>query len=229
MIWAISDLHFDHTAEKSMDIFGENWVNHEQKIIEDWESKVTDEDIVLIPGDTSWGLKINDSILDLNRIDSLPGEKFLIRGNHDYWWSSLNKLNNLNFKTLNFIQNNHFVSGSNVIFGTRGWLPRDADNFTIEDEKIFKRELLRLEHSLKSYKDINNDVTKIVMIHFPPFNSRGEPNEFLKIMSDFDIDICVYGHLHGDGHNFVKEGNYYNIEVNCVASDFLNFSLLKIK
>lgn len=228
MIWGIGDLHFDHTKDKSMDIFGGNWINHEEKIIEDWISRVSDDDIVLVAGDISWALKIEDAKSDLTRIDELPGEKYFIKGNHDYWWASLNKLNSLGLKTINFIQNNHFINGSVAIFGTRAWLPRDADNFTPEDEKIFKRELMRLENSLKSYTNEDESITKIVMIHFPPFSSNGKPNEFVALMEKYNVDNCVYGHLHGDGHVFVKEGTFNNMDIKCVSSDFLDFKLKKI-
>lgn len=228
MIWGIADLHFDHTKDKAMDIFGENWVDHENKIIKDWNSKVSDGDVVLVAGDISWALKLEDSIEDLKKIDELPGDKFFIKGNHDYWWNSLNKLKGIGLERINFIQNNHFVKDNYAIFGTRGWIPRDSDNFTADDEKIFKRELGRLENSLKGFVPVSQDEIKVVMLHFPPFDSKGRPNEFIDLMGIYNVDICIYGHLHGEGHTFVKEGIYNNIDIKCVSSDFLDFSLAKI-
>ena len=122
MIYAIADLHFDFSKEKPMDIFGENWVGHEEKIINNWIDLIKDEDLILLPGDISWALKLNEAIDDLNRIDELPGKKVIIKGNHDYWWSSLLKLNSLNFKSIFFLQNNSYVFNEFGIAGTRGWI-----------------------------------------------------------------------------------------------------------
>nr|WP_300004804.1 metallophosphoesterase [Tissierella sp.] len=223
MIYGIGDLHFDYSKEKAMDIFGDNWIEHEEQIIEDWKKKVKEEDIVLIPGDISWALKLEEAYFDLKRIDELPGKKVFIKGNHDYWWQSIKKMNDLDLKTLFFIQNNGYNYKNIGIGGTRGWGSRDFEFFDEQDEKIFKRELLRLRNSL-SCIDKDADL-KIAMIHYPPFNMNSKPNEFVEIMKEFDIDLCLYGHLHAEGHKYVIEGEIENIEFKCLSSDYLKFEL----
>lgn len=222
MIYAIGDLHFDYSKRKPMDIFGDNWKDHEGQIIDNWNEKITDNDLILIPGDISWALKLEEAYYDLERIEKLPGTKAMIKGNHDYWWQSLSKIEALDLKSINFIQNNSIEYNNIGICGTRGWSPRDSDGFDEQDEKVFKRELLRLEMSIKSMK---KDLDKrIVMLHYPPFSFKDKkPNEFVDIMKEHNIDICIYGHLHAEGHKFAVEGNIEGIEFHCVACDFIEF------
>lgn len=227
MIWSIGDLHFDHTKEKSMDVFGKNWENHEDKIIEFWKENIKDDDLVLVPGDISWALKFEESLKDLEKIDKLPGKKVLSKGNHDYWWPTKKKLEDQGFDSIHFLYNDYYVHENFIVFGSRGWMPRDADIFDENDEKIFSRELNRLKLSFDSYKGEKN-LRKIVMLHYPPFNSDGSVNEFVDLMNEYNVEICVYGHLHGDGHEFVQEGTISKIEFHCVASDYIDFQLKKI-
>lgn len=226
MIWAIADLHFDPTGEKPMDIFGPNWENHEDKIIKNWNENVTDDDLVLLPGDISWGLRLLEAKIDLDIIDELPGKKIISKGNHDYWWSSLNKMHSLGLKTIEFINNNSYTYGDIAIIGTRGWIPRDALGFDeVHDEKIYMREVNRLKNSLEANKEAKN---KIAMIHYPPFNQDYSSNEFTDLMAEYGVQLCLYGHLHGEGHKYVYEGDINGVEFMCVASDFLDFKLKKI-
>lgn len=225
-IYSIADLHMDDKKEKPMDIFGDNWKNHEEKIIQSWKETINDDDLILIPGDISWAIKLDGAYEDLIKIDQLKGIKVIIRGNHDYWWSSKTQLNKLGLDSIRFIINDCYESDTIGVYGTRGWISRDERNFTEKDEKIFKRELLRLENSLKSSR--LQVGTKIVMIHFPPFNNDGSVNEFVELMIKYDIDICLYGHLHGEGHNFIKESIIEGIRFHCVSSDYLNFKLKEI-
>lgn len=226
MIYAIGDLHFDSSGEKPMDVFGHIWLNHQEKLIENWCSIIDEDDIVLLVGDISWALKIDDAYEDLTKIDSLPGRKIIIKGNHDYWWGSLKKLNSLGLKTIDFIQNNSFIYKNIGIAGTRGWSYIDEDLRDPHNEKIFNRELNRLRLSLESLdKTIEK---KIVMLHYPPFNIDSSPNDFVKIMKEFKVDICIYGHLHAEGHKYIVEGIVDDIEFHCVSSDYLNFIPKKI-
>lgn len=221
MIYGIGDLHFDYSKRKPMDIFGDNWIDHEEQIISNWKNLVKEEDLVLLPGDISWALKLEEAYDDLKRIDKLPGKKVFIKGNHDYWWQSLNKMNSLDLESIYFIQNTSYIHRDISISGSRGWISRDHDNFNESDEKIFARELLRLEMSLK---DINEDIKKkIVMTHYPPFDMNSKPNEFVEVMKEYNVDICIYGHLHADGHKYAVEGNIDGIEFHCVSSDYINF------
>ncbi|HLS52924.1 MAG TPA: metallophosphoesterase, partial [Tissierellaceae bacterium] len=138
----------------------------------------------------------------------------------DYWWQSLKQINDLGLETLFFIQNNSYRYKDTVIYGTRGWISRDSEDFNENDEKVFRRELLRLEMSLESQKQAKK---KIVMIHHPPFNMDLSPNEFVTIMKDYGVDICVYGHLHSDGHRFAVEGEIEGILFHCISCDYIDF------
>ena len=225
MIYALADLHLDPLGNKSMDIFGEKWIGHREKIIKNWNELVKDNDLVLLPGDISWGLKLEEARTDLELIDSLKGHKIISKGNHDYWWSSLNKLRNLNLKTIDFLMNNSYIYNDVEIFGTRGWKPKDHAEFVKEDEKIFNREILRLKNSLDSAK---TNYKKVVMLHYPPFNQDLTPNEFSKVLTEYGVNICIYGHLHGPGHKLVVEGIVNNVLYKCVSGDYVDFRLQEI-
>ncbi len=226
MIYGIGDLHLDHSKEKPMDIFGDNWIDHDENIFDSWKQQVEDNDLVLIPGDTSWALRTAEAYEDLKKIDELPGMKVLIKGNHDYWWQSLNKLNLFGFKSIFFLQNNSFFYNDVNIVGTRGWMANDSDSFTSLDEKIYQRELQRLRASLIDAKGKGSKT--IVMVHYPPFNMDLSPNEFVDIMKEYNVDICIYGHLHAEGHKYAVEGLVEGIEFHCVSSDYVDFKIKKI-
>jgi len=220
MIYAIGDLHFDFSKEKPMDIFGENWTNHEEKIITNWKGLVKEDDLVILPGDITWALRLNEAKSDLSRIDSLPGRKLILKGNHDYWWGSLSKLNSLGLESISFLQNNSYIYNGYGIAGTRGWIAKDNDDFNADDEKIFNRELSRLKLSLESMENVDK---KIAIVHYPPFNIFLSPNEFVDIMKSHGVDICLYGHLHSEGHKYAVEGFIDGIDFHCVSSDYINF------
>jgi predicted phosphohydrolase len=226
LIYGIGDLHLDYSKEKPMDIFGDNWINHEEEIFKNWETQINEEDLILLPGDISWALKLDEAYYDLKRIDELPGNKIMTKGNHDYWWQGLKKMNKLNLKSITFLQNNSYIYNDIGIGGSRGWTSKDTEGFNIQDEKIFNRELNRLELSLSSIK--KNVDKKIAMLHYPPFNIDGRPNEFVDLMKKYKIDICIYGHLHAEGHKFVIEGEIHGIQFYCVSSDYINFIPVKI-
>ncbi len=240
-VFAIGDLHFDSKKEKPMDIFGSNWIDHEEKIVRNWQKSVSDDDLVLIPGDISWAIRLEDAIKDLEIIDKLPGKKVLIRGNHDYWWATKNKLCNLKFKTIEFLVNDVFANDKVIVCGVRGWEDapdneliknsiinnNEETSRIIDDKKIFNRELNRLKIALKMTKDSN--LYKIAMLHYPPFNNDKSPNDFVALMKEYNINKCIYGHLHGkDGHKNVVEGNIEGIDFVCVSSDYLNFELKEL-
>lgn len=224
-IYGVADLHLDPIGDKPMDIFGEKWINHEENIFNNWKEKITEEDIVLVPGDISWALKLKDAHIDLKKIDSLPGYKIIGKGNHDYWWETKSKLDGLGLKSIHFLYNDGYKHGNIGIAGTRGWYSKDSDDFKDNDIKIFNRELNRLKLSLEKIKNMPR---KIVMIHYPPFNFNGTPNEFTDLMKEYNVEICVYGHLHAEGHKYVKEGIYNGINHICIASDFIKFDPIKI-
>lgn len=226
MIYALADLHLDYTEEKSMEVFGSDWTNYQEKIFTYWDEVVEDNDTVLVPGDISWAMDLKDARVDLERIDKLKGRKILMKGNHDYWWSSLNKLNNLGFSSIDYLQNNSFEVEDYIVVGTRGWISRDSKDFDDHDEKVFRRELIRLENSIESS---SKDKKLIVLLHYPPINSDGSLNEFYKLARDYKADTLIYGHLHGRGHSLIKEGEIGGVNLYCVAGDYLDFKPLRIK
>ena len=228
-IYAISDLHLSLGTDKPMDIFG--WGDHVERIKENWCKNIKKEDYILIPGDISWGINLEEADPDFAFIESLPGKKIISKGNHDYWWSTRKKFDRYcqekGYKTISILQNNSFTAKNYSICGSRGWKPLDDDSFNEEDKKIYSRELERLKLSLKEGQKAGNDL--ITMLHYPPFNNSGLPNEFFSLMKDYDVDICIYGHLHGEeGHKNVKEGLIDNIMVHCVSSDYTGFKLKRI-
>ena len=230
-IFAIGDLHLSFANQKPMDIFGDNWNEHEIKIKEDWEKKVTEKDLVIIPGDFSWAISLEDTYKDFEYLNNLPGKKIMLKGNHDYWWNSLTKLNNYlkenNFKNIEFLHNNAYEFEGKIICGTRGWnLNAVEDN----DDKIKKRELIRLEISItEGIKKYGEEKEITVCMHYPPTNKvLLENSEFIKIMQKYNVKKCIYGHLHGDVHKEAVEGNICGIDIKLVSSDFLNFKLEKI-
>ena len=227
-IYSISDLHLDYEKNKPMDIFGENWSNHEEKIFDNWSKKINEEDLVLLAGDISWAISLEKAVHDLNRIDSLKGRKIISKGNHDYWWSTNSKLKKIGLKSINFLQNNSYKFNDIQIFGTRGWTDKSSDEFKEKDDKIFNRELHRLELSFKSGLDIENTLN-IVLLHYPPFNVKGEPNEFVDLMKKYNVEKCIYGHLHSkEGHKYVVEGIISGIEFVCTSADYIEFNPVEI-
>ncbi len=227
-IFAIADLHFDYKKEKPMNVFGDNWINHEEKIIENWKSVVKEDDLVLIPGDISWAAKLEEALGDLSRIDELPGIKVIGKGNHDYWWATSSKLDRLELKTIRFLKNNSYEFEDIVICGTRGWDTMEEHSEDETNKKIFLRELNRFKISLDSARKVKKPI--IVILHFPPFDSNGLPNEFFSVLKEYETETCIYGHLHGEeGHKNVREGLIDSVNVHCVSSDYMDFNLKRIK
>ena len=225
-LWAISDLHLAINSDKPMDIFGDKWENHHEKIKENWLSKVSPKDTVLIAGDISWSMNISEGIEDLEWIHKLPGKKILIKGNHDYWWNSITKLNSL-FEDMNFIQNNYFSYKEFAICGTRGWNSPGSVRFTEHDEKIYNRELIRLRNSLD--EAVKDGYSKfIVMLHYPPTNDKFEETKLIRILKEYNVAKVIYGHLHGPSLNRLYEGNIEGIEYIVTSCDYLDFDPLKI-
>lgn len=224
-IFAIADLHLSFNTNKPMKVFGRHWNKHYEKIKEDWLKQVKEDDLVLIPGDISWAMKLEEAKDDMAFIMSLPGEKILIKGNHDYWWNSLNKVTTM-FNELKFIQNNSIMYQGIAICGTRGWICPNKKKFTDEDHKFYERELNRLELSLQSV----NDADKIYVItHFPPTNESLEPSGFTQLYEKYKVDKVIYGHLHGkESYKAGLKGVVNGIEYVLVSCDYLDFKLKQI-
>lgn len=227
-IFAISDLHLSFRNPKPMDIFGTDWKNHPQTIARNWDETVSQEDIVLISGDTSWAMKFEDAVPDLDFIAERPGRKILIRGNHDYWWGRqvTNKIQRQIDPSITLIQGTNIVLDGIGIAGTRGWRLEEGDHDGSEsDSRISQRELAYLDRALSTLpEDVH---TKIVMLHYPPFNVRLEPNEFRNILDKYSVDIVVYGHVH-KGTGLYLEGDVDGIKYYLASADHINFAPLRI-
>lgn len=227
MIYGISDLHLSYGVNKPMNIFGKVWENYEDKIKENWTNMVKADDVVIIAGDISWATYLKEAKPDFEFINNLPGKKIILRGNHDYYFDTLSKqkrfFNDNGFNTFDILHNNCIDIGGYIICGTRGW--GETENSDKDDEKIIKRELARLRLSLEQgekirneflHKNINKEI--IVAIHFPPFDYG-----FDKIIEEYDVKVCIYGHLHGFGHSKIKEGIINNVDYKMVSVDYTGF------
>lgn len=233
-IYTIGDLHLSFKENKPMDIFGDNWINHENKIEQDWKKKVNSNDLVILPGDFSWAMYLKDTDEDFRYLNNLPGKKILLKGNHDYWWTTVTKMREFlkinNFKDIDFLYNNAFEFENNIIVGTRGWAQTDDE----DDVRLLKREALRLELSIQEgIKKYGENKNLIAFMHYPPINKsnilQNELNEVLRILKKYNIKSCYYGHLHSGSILDAIEGEHFEINFKLVSADSLDFKLLKVK
>lgn len=225
-LFAISDLHLALSGDKPMDVFGDHWAEHDEKIKENWVNNIKEDDTVLIAGDLSWAMKMEESLKELEWINNLPGKKIISKGNHDYWWSSISKLNKL-YTNMNFIQNNFFSYEQYAICGTRGWTCPGAYNFKEHDEKIYSREQIRLKLSLDAAKKAGYDKI-ICMIHYPPTNEKFEESAFTAIFKEYNVEKVIYGHLHGKSLNKVLNGEHEGVEYIMTSCDYIDFNPVRI-
>ena len=225
-LYAIGDLHFSTENPKPMNIFGDNWDNHEKKIVDNWSETVKDDDTVLVLGDTSWAMNLNEAKSDLDIIESLPGKKIFIKGNHDYWWTSISKLNSM-YDNTKFLQNNFYTYNDYAICGTRGWIDPNSDKFNSKDAKIYAREQIRIRLSLDAAKKSGFNKF-IVMIHYPPFGEENKESELMKIFQEYNVEKVIYGHLHGPSNVKAIEGLINGVEYIMTSCDFINFDPIKI-
>ena len=232
-IFVIADLHLSFKNPKPMDIFGDNWENHAEKIKKDWITKVTEKDLVVLPGDFSCDTYLVDTILDFEYINNLPGKKLMLKGNHDYWWTTITSMKKFlqenNFTNIDFLYNNSFEFEEKILCGTRGWNITDEEN----NEKIINRELGRLELSLQDgIKKYNEGKEIIVFMHYPPITNNmiysGAENKFINLMKKYNIKKCYYGHLHGQSIKDAVEGEIQGINFKLVSADSLDFKLIKL-
>lgn len=227
-IYAISDLHLSFNTNKPMDVFG--WNDYENKIKEDWNKKVKEDDLVLLPGDFSWELKLENTYKDFSYLSNLSGKKILLKGNHDFWWTTLksmrNFLNRNDFKNIDFLYNNSYEYEEKIIAGTRGW---NLVTETEEDKKIKDRELLRLESSIKNgIECFGKDKEIIVCLHYPPILKENMKSEFTEILEKYNVKKCIYGHLHGKSQINAVEGKFNGVEYTMVSCDYTGFKLKEI-
>ena len=228
-IYAISDLHLSTTADKPMDVFGGNWEGHFQKIKKDWLSVVKDDDIVLIAGDISWAMKLENALQDLNELVGLPGKKVFIRGNHDYWWNGISKLRaSAPDESFIFLQTDAVKLGNFVIVGSRGWTCPESPDFTEQDQKLYLREAERFRLALLDANDLYEDGdVKIAMIHYPPFSLKSEATLFTELFEKNGVQKVVFGHIHGAVY-FPLKSEKNGIGYYMTSCDKTAFSLVKI-
>ena len=232
-LYAIGDLHLSMSPEvdKPMDGFGPRWVNHAERLTQNWETMISPEDTVIIPGDISWGLRLDQATPDLAWIDALPGRKIMIKGNHDLWWTGIRKLNR-SYETITFIQNTCCFAEGMYICGSRGWITPDNDDFTETDDKIYKRECLRLEMSLEAGRRMQKEVPGDILgvMHFPPVSDVRSFSGFQQLFLDYGVKNVIYGHVHGeDGFRSCIQGDYHGTTYRLVSLDYLNGVPYRIK
>lgn len=228
-IYTIGDLHLSFNSNKPMNVFGENWRDYEEKIKRDWLMKVKPEDIVILPGDFSWAMYLEETEEDFKFINKLPGKKILLKGNHDYWWTTITSMRRYikekKFENIDFLYNNSYEFEDKIIVGTRGWIISEDK----EDIRLTKREIDRLELSINDgISKYGGDKEIIVFLHYPPITKKFMNTDYIKLMKKYNIKRCFYGHLHSTSIQEAIEGNVDGIELKLISSDSLNFKLLKI-
>ncbi len=228
-IYSISDLHLDIYNNKPMDIFGPVWHGHTDKIVDSWNEVVTDEDVIILAGDYSWAMKIEDVERDFEFLRELKGTKLIIRGNHDYWWSSLTKVRAMLPPNTYALQNDAIKIGKYIFCGNRGWLIPEGKLDTAENRKIYDREVIRLRLSLESAKRLQTNDEKIIFItHYPPFNNKVEPSAYTSMLEEYGVYKVVFGHLHGYVNPKMLKNNVNGIEYYLTSCDAVKNQLVEI-
>lgn len=226
-IYAIGDLHLSVAADKPMDIFA-GWENHTEKLIANWKKKITDQDTIVLAGDISWEMSLGKAIPDFRLIHQLPGQKIILKGNHDYWWTSLSKMRETLEKheldSIHFLHNNSYYVEGVHICGSRGWIFENGEPY---DEKIIRREALRIEASLKSRGSEEGET--MLFLHYPPIYAGQTLEPYIKLMQQYGVSRCYYGHIHGKGYKYAVSGLCRGIEMSLISADYLSFDPLLIK
>ncbi|RDI96592.1 phosphohydrolase [Meiothermus sp. QL-1] len=220
-VFAIADIHLSKAQPKPMNIFGPEWAGHPEAVFEEWRRVVGEDDLVIVAGDISWAMKLPEAMADLEDLARLPGRKVLLRGNHDYWWPSISRLRQALPPRMHALQNDALVIGNLAVAGSRGWDTPGSYHFTPEDEKIYKREVERLQLSLKSLKNQHYDHLVLAM-HYPPFGPTGGPTGFTELIERYRPTCVVYGHLHGADPTRLPP-SWDGIPLHFVAADALRF------
>ncbi|MEP6637475.1 MAG: metallophosphoesterase [Acidobacteriota bacterium] len=229
-IYAIGDLHLAGGTGKTMDRFGEHWHDHDRKIFDAWAHTVGDEDLVLVVGDTSWAMRLEDAMPDLDRIGQMPGLKLLVKGNHDYWWQSMSKMSGALNPSIKVLQASSTIVNRIAVVGTRGWLCPNESHFEESDSRIYEREVGRLRAAFASLRGRENEFDQlIVALHYPPTNAAHEPSGFTELIDEHGADICVYGHLHGDDIKTALTGLQGRTFHFLVSADAANFAPMELR
>ena len=228
-IYAVSDLHLSTTSDKPMDIFGTGWEGHFEKIKSDWLATVKEKDVVLICGDISWAMKMEDALVDLRSLADLPGKKVFIRGNHDYWWNGITKLrDSAPDESFVFLQTDSVRIGNLVIVGSRGWTCPGSPDFTEQDQKLYLREAERFRLAfLDADRLAQEGDKKLAMIHYPPFSLKTEETLFTELFEKNGVEKVVFGHIHGAAY-FPLRTEKNGVEYHLTSCDKVGFKLIKI-
>lgn len=213
-LFAVSDLHLSGLCDKPMNVFGEEWEGHFEKIKADWLNKVTDEDVVLVGGDTSWGMKLEEGAYDVASLSPLPGKKVFVRGNHDFWWGAISRVRAAApDSSFYFLQNDCVKINNLIVAGSRGWTCPGSADFTEHDEALYKREVERLKLAFKTVEKVREEGdTLVVLMHYPPTNVKKEDTLFTELFEENGVEKVVFGHLHGTVYyplRFEKNGITY--------------------
>lgn len=230
-LYVIADLHLSESTDKPMDVFGAAWANHKERLEEAWRATVTEEDTVVIPGDISWGMRFDNTEKDLLFIHSLTGKKIIGKGNHDYWWGTLTKLNafrdSIGADSISFLFNNAYKAGNKIICGSRGWFPDNL--YSAEDEKIALREAGRLRRSLEDGQKLAEDGDEIIaFLHYPPYFRGIKCSPVAEVLKEFKIKRCYYGHLHGASTGLLEKSLGF-ADLFLISADHLGFKPLLIE
>lgn len=226
-LFVMGDLHLSLSSDKSMDIFG-GWENYVERIKENWNREVSPEDTVVVPGDISWAMSLKEAEADFSFIHGLPGRKIILKGNHDYWWTTAAKMNNFlaenGFDSIFILHNNHYAYENYGICGTRGWINDDSEP---ADAKVLAREAQRLETSIASAE--SSGLEPLVFLHYPPLYGNEYNPDLLEVMYRHNIKRCWYGHIHGrKGHQNAVNGERDGIVFQLVSADYVQFCPVKI-
>ena len=225
-LYCIGDLHLSQSTDKPMDVFGSQWENHTDKLREGFAG-LNEGDVTVLCGDLSWGMGLQECAEDFRFIDALPGRKLILKGNHDYWWSTAAKTKRFfdeqGITTIDILNNNAFAYGGYAICGTRGWF-YEEEKGTEHDAKIMRREVLRLETSLKA----GGDRRKLVFLHYPPIYQNYRCDEILALLKEYEVGLCCYGHIHGKGCHSAYNGWHDGTQFRLVSADAVQFRPVKI-
>lgn len=227
-LYIIGDTHLSEGVDKPMDIFGGRWENYTEKLCTNWKNTVKCTDTVIIAGDVSWGMSLSEAMADFRLIDSLPGKKLIVKGNHDYWWDTVSKMKRVllenGITSVDFIFNNSFEVDGISVCGTRGWM-LESMSATGNDKKIIAREAGRLERSLMSAR---KDTEKIAVFHYPPVYDGNVAAEFIEILQKYGVKRAFYGHLHGGSIKKADTGTLFDINFCLVSADAIDFLPINI-
>ncbi|MBI4640804.1 MAG: metallophosphoesterase [Candidatus Tectomicrobia bacterium] len=226
-VFAISDLHLSTVHPKPMDIFGDHWANHVERLSKEWSETVSPGDLVLVPGDISWAKELDEAIPDLEWIHQLPGLKILLKGNHDYWWHSATKVRQILPSSLMILQYDAIKIRSLGIGGTRGWILPGASEYNSrendgKDQLVYTREIGRLMRSLEALVKLKTEI-RLVMCHYPPLWTTQPDTEITALLEQYQVNFCVYGHIHHPADIPFFEGHHRGVEYWLVACDYLQF------